>query len=427
MKIGPLGCLALLGAGTVGWVIGRIPAVIEGMRRDVASAEAQTGQQLALAAVAPARAPDREDMVSAVAQPMTRPPPHPRHAGERQHLLPSDTRPFELVSAVGAGVRQHDEIVRTGAPAFATEPETTADALALPGLLPGLEGTTSPETLHIGTLGPLLPVRAPQSGFALATAGYADLAAGDRYAAAAHFAAALAADPTADNAPAWQRTLRQLTRRWSNEAYVILRGSGGAGLGTTPVLGGGQGGRSFSYTATPLANHPLYAVVRTIGARTQGLRIDGESDTEQAALGLRWRAGAGATVSVERLVAITAGGRSAWTVRLAGGATRRIGPLIADGYGEAAVVGARRRDLVAGVQARVFRAAVRGALRLESGIGIWSGWQRAGTIVDRFDIGPTLSVIVDSLHLRASVDYRVRVVGNADPGSGPALTVSQSF
>lgn len=424
MRVGPLGCLSLLAAASFGWAIGRLPDLLDGVRRDLAAAGDGGPVQLAVATI-----PER---AAVIAPALARPP--------------TPTLPRREVSAAAQPSSPASPVPHRG-PAPAREPDpgwrespaavAAADASAELGLAaltaaawPGLGLTEQPAI--VGLLAPTpanasLGAPAPATGFTLATAAYADLARGDRRAAAAHFAAALAADPAAENAALWRRSLRQLNRRWSSETYVIMRAGGTAGLGTTPVLGGGQGGRSFGYTPMPLADRPLYLVFRTIGARTDGLRLDGEADSEQAAVGMRWQAARGMTVSVERLFALTEGGRSAWTVRLAGGGTRRFGRLIADAYAEVGIVGMRRADVVAGAQARLFRSVERPGLRFETGVGIWSGIQRAGSIVDRVDAGPTVSLVTDSLHLRASLDYRFRLIGNAAPGSGPVLTVSRAF
>ncbi|WP_156170064.1 hypothetical protein [Aurantiacibacter luteus] len=64
--------------------------------------------------------------------------------------------------------------------------------------------------------------------------------------------------------------------------------------------------------------------------------------------------------------------------------------------------------------------------RLEAGAGAWGGAQE-GT--GRLDIGPTASITVPlgRVNARLSADYRFRVAGDAEPASGPALTLSAGF
>lgn len=64
--------------------------------------------------------------------------------------------------------------------------------------------------------------------------------------------------------------------------------------------------------------------------------------------------------------------------------------------------------------------------KVRAGAGAWGGAQRDA---HRLDVGPTLSADLwpADIPVRVSVDYRVRVAGNADPGSGVAVTLSSGF
>ena len=64
--------------------------------------------------------------------------------------------------------------------------------------------------------------------------------------------------------------------------------------------------------------------------------------------------------------------------------------------------------------------------RLWAGAGLWAGGQRD---IRRVDVGPrvSLDLPLGTSLTRIAVDARVRVAGNARPGSGAALTVSTSF
>jgi len=67
-----------------------------------------------------------------------------------------------------------------------------------------------------------------------------------------------------------------------------------------------------------------------------------------------------------------------------------------------------------------------GKARVAVGGGVWGGAQRGAS---RVDAGPTATLVLSSgrANLRASLDYRFRVAGDARPGDGPALTLSASF
>ena len=60
------------------------------------------------------------------------------------------------------------------------------------------------------------------------------------------------------------------------------------------------------------------------------------------------------------------------------------------------------------------------------GGGAWGGAQRGAT---RLDLGPTASATLTTgrTTLRGSVDYRLRVAGDAVPGDGLAVTLAASF
>ena len=64
--------------------------------------------------------------------------------------------------------------------------------------------------------------------------------------------------------------------------------------------------------------------------------------------------------------------------------------------------------------------------KVSAGGGVWGGAQEGAA---RLDLGPTASVTVKlgEAPARLSVDYRVRVAGDAEPGSGAALTLSTGF
>jgi hypothetical protein len=60
------------------------------------------------------------------------------------------------------------------------------------------------------------------------------------------------------------------------------------------------------------------------------------------------------------------------------------------------------------------------------GAGIWAGGQRD---ILRVDVGPSLrtDIAVRKVNFRLTADWRFRVAGDANPGNGPAITLSTSF
>ena len=64
--------------------------------------------------------------------------------------------------------------------------------------------------------------------------------------------------------------------------------------------------------------------------------------------------------------------------------------------------------------------------RLTAGGGAWGGAQEDA---ERLDIGPSAGVSfrLGQARGRVSADYRFRVAGDAEPASGPALTLTAGF
>jgi hypothetical protein len=124
----------------------------------------------------------------------------------------------------------------------------------------------------------------------------------------------------------------------------------------------------------------------------------------------------------QRLGSALGGGRDAFALLAEGGLYERPLPFgfTLDGYGQAGVIGANRRDLFAdGALTATYPFMPRFAI----GAGMWGGVQPG---LSRFDAGPRLSYQLRP-GLRAHLDYRFRMTGNADPRSGPALTIAAGF
>jgi hypothetical protein len=147
----------------------------------------------------------------------------------------------------------------------------------------------------------------------------------------------------------------------------------------------------------------------------------------EGAIGISWQPLGALPVRLlaerrQRIGPALGGGRDAFALMAEGGVYQRPVPfgLTLDGYGQAGVVGAMRRDLFAdGALTATYPFMPRFAI----GGGMWGGIQPG---LSRFDAGPRLSYQLRP-GLRAHVDYRFRVTGKADPPSGPALTLAAGF
>jgi hypothetical protein len=99
----------------------------------------------------------------------------------------------------------------------------------------------------------------------------------------------------------------------------------------------------------------------------------------------------------------------------------------AEVYAQGGYVGGDYATAFADGQARVERPVVRiGQTELAAGAGVWGGAQQDTA---RLDIGPTAAITfrLGAGRGRVAADYRFRVAGDAEPSSGPALTVSAGF
>ena len=413
MTLGPLRFLALLAASLAMWTAGRVPVVIANARADVATVGAWRVEVARLAAYdrGLASALHRElSPVVTVKLVDLRPPG--RHSSvlegrvtQRGNPGSSQARSLQRITSLGSGLRRNDDTIRIRA-YLDLDFDIRRTSLAV---------------AHRPT--PTVKTPASLTAFALATNAYASLERGDRRAAARQFDAALTAAPADPNAFAWLSELQALRKRWSGEAYSLVRGAGSPGLGALPLLGGSQSGATVAWTPDPLQRHPFAVVARATVAHDDRLHLDSRST--QAALGLRWQALPRLSLTAERLVAAGSNARDAWSVRAAGGGSHAVGPVRIEAYAEAGIVGARRGDTFASAQIEaVVPLEVRG-VRIEPGIAAWSAIQATGTTVHRVDTGPTLAVHAGPLTVSAS--YRFRISGDAAPDSGPVLTVSATF
>lgn len=213
---------------------------------------------------------------------------------------------------------------------------------------------------------------------------------------------------------AWSRT-----SRWSGSAWLFVRPAGGQGVELAPggVLGGSQAGGRLGYRINHDARRPLALSGRAY------LPLDRPAGAE-ASVGLDWRPLASVPIHVlaERRERIGREGRSDFALSLYGGGERRLAGIRLEAYGQAGVVGVKERDLFADGLARAsFRIGP-----VEAGIGLWGGAQPEAA---RLDLGPQASVQLPAagLRLRAAAEWRIRIAGDAAPGSGPAVTLSSGF
>jgi hypothetical protein len=216
------------------------------------------------------------------------------------------------------------------------------------------------------------------------------------------------------------------TSRWSGDGWLLWRDDT-----TTPVTSGrpsygrSQMGAVVRYALSPQAGQRPQAYVRASSA-LQGARENG------VAAGLSARPLARVPVRLAGEMRVNQRSSGTQTVAAAYAVTelapqRLPGGLVAEVYGQAGYVGGRDATAFADGQARIDRTVTASDdFDLRAGAAVWGGAQDDGS---RLDVGPSASLQfrVGDARGRVAADYRFRVAGDAEPASGPALTLSAGF
>lgn len=217
--------------------------------------------------------------------------------------------------------------------------------------------------------------------------------------------------------------------RWTGDGWVLVRGGGktaSAGGFAAPTYGASQAGAVLRYRLAPMSEHAPAVYLRASAA------LNGSREREVAAgLSLRPIGDFPLVAAVEGRVNDQPGGTS---VRPSAFAYTELPPvrlpmkLRAEIYAQAGYVGGNFATGYVDGQVRVDRRvgqAGRGELRL--GGSVWGGAQKGAS---RVDIGPSATYTLPigaTAGARLSADWRFRISGNAEPESGPALTLSAGF
>ena len=197
-------------------------------------------------------------------------------------------------------------------------------------------------------------------------------------------------------------------------SWALLRGRTSSGtLASGGTLGGSQAGARLTYAF----DRPLAAQLRASSPVGRGRGVE-------VALGARYQPlrSVPVWINAERRQAFGDYGRSAFAVFAEGGLYQQPLPweLQLDAYVQGGVVGISRRDLFVDGGFTATRPLFR---NYSIGAGVWGGAQPG---LYRVDAGPRLSMKVRN-NVRVHLDWRQRLVGKADPGSGPALTLAADF
>lgn len=216
-------------------------------------------------------------------------------------------------------------------------------------------------------------------------------------------------------------------RRLSGYAFAFVREGGGAsGLaGSFSQLGGSQAGLRLDYA---LGRDPAKGLALTARAYAPLAVRPGR----EAAVGLKYKPLRNSSLAfvAERRIGLNRGGRDAFAAYAYGG----VGPFALpagfrlEAYGQAGVVGLKSTDLFADGQVTALKTVTStDRVNVSVGAGAWGGTQPGAS---RLDIGPRVRAglnLPGGRGVGLSVDYRVRIAGDARPGSGVAVTLDTSF
>lgn len=217
-------------------------------------------------------------------------------------------------------------------------------------------------------------------------------------------------------------------KRFSGDGWLLLR-DGGTALTATgarlPSYGRSQAGGVLRYHLAPGSVRDPQAYARASAALV-------DDDEVEVALGLNARPLAGlpfrahAEARVTRQSGRTEIRPSAFVTTGFENARLPLG-FAARGYGQAGYVGGDFHTPFADGFIVADRSLARFDLaHVKAGAGVWGGAQKGAS---RIDVGPSanLELTIGEMPTRLSLDYRVRVAGDARPASGAALTLSTGF
>lgn len=217
--------------------------------------------------------------------------------------------------------------------------------------------------------------------------------------------------------------------RWSADAWALVREDGGAmpPAGALPATyGASQAGAVLRYRLDMQDAHKPTAYLRTTSTL-------GSFSETSAALGLSARPISSLPLvgAIEARLTDQAGSRRVQPVAMVVTELAPLalpGALRAEAYGQAGYVGGRYATPFADGQVRIDRKVLNvGQYEARLGAGTWGGVQKGAS---RLDAGPSAAVsmpLAPNVFGRIGLDWRFRVLGNAEPGSGPALTVGAGF
>lgn len=227
--------------------------------------------------------------------------------------------------------------------------------------------------------------------------------------------------------------------RWALDSWAFLRGGGFTPLGQQNIGGQAQYGGSQAGAIARYYPWSKHGAPSLFLRSTRALSGPAQSEIALGAL-LRPAKAIPVQLAVEQRIALDSGGANKPAAYIVSDIAPRTlpGDVRANIYAQAGIVGISDSAYFFDLQVTLEKPLLqKGHREVAVGAGLWSGGQgsvaggeNAGiATVNRVDIGPHIvaRLPVAGQQTQFALDWRQRVAGNADPGSGPALTVSTRF
>ena len=209
-------------------------------------------------------------------------------------------------------------------------------------------------------------------------------------------------------------------------AYSFFR----QGAKANSLAGGGQyGGGQSGFVATYTLARFGEGGTDRLSIQARGAAAHGDPSERELAAGLRWQPLRKVPVTLTAERRFRGARPDAFAVFMAGGKSQVSLPVKfkLDAFAQGGLVSGRDGGPFFDAAARAERKLTTiGKTPVTFGAGIWGGGQKD---IFRVDAGPTIGIEVPlgNTRLRINADWRFRIAGDAQPASGPALTLSTSF
>lgn len=224
-----------------------------------------------------------------------------------------------------------------------------------------------------------------------------------------------------------QPHINRRSLRTDTYAYSFWRGGGG---GRALAAGGQYGGSQSGLIATfSLQNAETFDRPQMLALLVRAAVAHNNADEREVAGGVRWRPLENLPVSITAERRFRHDRKDASAIYAAGGVSDVKLPLKfrLDSFAQGGVVSGKQAGPFFDAFVRADRNLVQTrVVQIHAGAGAWAGGQRNAA---RLDIGPSLrtEVTIRDTRFRINVDWRFRIAGDANPGNGPALTLSTGF